>query len=236
MKSTSPVLLFTCEHAVNYIPNEYKALFQPHQDLLQTHSGIDWGAKTVAEHLSKAFSAPLIMATVSRLLVDCNRSFNHKQCFTSVSSQLSKEEKAEVGQKYYWPYRNEVIEAIRAESKKGRQVLHLSIHSFTPVMHDIPRNTDLGLLYDPRRSVEKDFAGRWQQQFKKNSNEWRMRLNYPYKGISDGFTTFLRKQFEESQYIGVEVECNQKIASNAKALQSVSQALEVSLRSVLDVL
>ena len=43
-----------------------------------------------------------------------------------------------------------------------------------------------------------------------------IRCNYPYKGNADGFTTYLRKQFSEKKYLGIELEINQKhiITSN----------------------
>jgi hypothetical protein len=34
--------------------------------------------------------------------------------------------------------------------------------------------------------------------------------NSPYRGATDGFTTALRRQFGVDEYIGVEVEVNQK--------------------------
>jgi hypothetical protein len=40
-----------------------------------------------------------------------------------------------------------------------------------------------------------------------------VRFNYPYLGKADGFTTFMRKQFPKN-YIGIEIEVNQKFAAN----------------------
>jgi hypothetical protein len=39
-----------------------------------------------------------------------------------------------------------------------------------------------------------------------------VRLNYPYRGSSDGLTTHLRRLHRDSDYAGVELEVNQKHA------------------------
>lgn len=43
-----------------------------------------------------------------------------------------------------------------------------------------------------------------------------VRRNYPYPGNADGFTTYLRKQFSLSKYVGIEIEINQKHITNTK--------------------
>ena len=42
----------------------------------------------------------------------------------------------------------------------------------------------------------------------------RIRFNYPYLGISDGFTSYLRKKFNQKNYVGIELEVNQKFLSD----------------------
>ncbi|MEO8932838.1 MAG: N-formylglutamate amidohydrolase, partial [Xanthomarina sp.] len=39
------------------------------------------------------------------------------------------------------------------------------------------------------------------------------RFNYPYLGKADGFTSYLRKQFPKN-YLGIEIEVNQKFSKN----------------------
>ena len=70
-------LVITCEHGGNRIPRPYRDLFQAHQALLDTHRGFDPGALIMARELATAFAAPLVASTVSRLLVDLNRSIGH---------------------------------------------------------------------------------------------------------------------------------------------------------------
>ena len=111
---------------------------------------------------------------------------------------------------YYHDYRNAIEAWIVSQSATGSRVLHLSLHSFTPILNGIERNADVGLLYDPRRPSERDFCSRWKECFRKRIPDWRVRKNYPYLGRSDGFTTFLRKRFSDDQYCGIELEINQR--------------------------
>ncbi len=69
-------LVITCEHGRNRIP-VYRDLFHGHQGLLESHRGYDSGALVMGRALAAAFAAPLVASTVSRLLVDLNRSVGH---------------------------------------------------------------------------------------------------------------------------------------------------------------
>ena len=69
-------LVVTCEHGGNRIPAPYRDLFHAHDALLDSHLGYDLGALNLARALAKAFAAPLVASTVSRLLVDLNRSID----------------------------------------------------------------------------------------------------------------------------------------------------------------
>src|SRR5258708_4265355 len=78
----SDSFLITCEHGGNRIPAPYRALFRGSRALLDTHRGYDAGALVMARELARAFKAPLVSSTVSRLLVDLNRSVGHPQLFS----------------------------------------------------------------------------------------------------------------------------------------------------------
>ena len=75
---TRPALVITCEHGGNHIPAVYRPLFEGQDAVLQSHRGFDAGALKMAETLAEAFGAPLVSATVSRLLVDLNRSTHNR--------------------------------------------------------------------------------------------------------------------------------------------------------------
>ena len=153
-------LIISCEHAVGTIPDAYQSVFKGHQSILETHRAIDFGAFEIAKHFKQTFNSPLINASISRLLIDCNRSLTHPNCFSSFTNQLPPMDKQRLIDTYYKPYRQAVETVINDKIAEGFQVIHLSIHSFTPKLENenIERNADIGLLYDPRRLGEKKIS------------------------------------------------------------------------------
>lgn len=228
MKKTK--LILTCEHAVNKVPQPYQILFFPFKDLLATHRGVDFGALKIALHLQKVFHCAFFQAEVSRMLIDCNRSLDHPDCFSEVTRLLGAKEQRQLIDQYYTPYRERVITLMTEYIKQGFQILHLSIHSFTPMMNGEERTADIGLLYDPQRPLEKEFCTRWQKEMQKT---FKVKKNYPYKGTSDGFTTFLRKQFSKTQYLGIEVESNQALTLNEQSIDILKNLLSNSLLKIM---
>ena len=88
-------------------------------------------------------------------MVELNRSLHHPNLFSKWTKDLSPPEKERVLAEYYFPYRSKVEEYIHRALKDQDALIHLSVHSFTPVMDGIVRNADIGLLYDPRRIPDK---------------------------------------------------------------------------------
>jgi predicted N-formylglutamate amidohydrolase len=202
-------ILITCEHGGNRIPPRYRQLFRGHEDLLQTHRGWDPGALVMAKQLAKALHAPLFVSTVSRLLIDLNRSKGHPRLYSEATRAAPPEVRREIFEQYYLPYREQVESHIAREIARGRRVVHISSHSFTPVLAGEGRNADIGLLYDPSRKGELELCVRWQKALQEAMPGLRVRRNYPYTGKSDGFTAYLRRRFAAAEYVGVELEVNQ---------------------------
>lgn len=226
--------IVTCEHAVNTIPERYQHLFHQEPNVLNTHQAIDFGALSIAKHFSRVLNCPLFEANASRLLIECNRSLHHRALFSEWTKGLSDAEKESLITEYYQPFRDAVESDIQSKVKQGIQVLHLSIHSFTPVFHDITRNTDIGFLYDPTRYGEKSLATQWRRQLSKERAPFHVRMNYPYRGTTDGFASALRKQYTEKEYLGFEIESNQALTQNAATLESLSHHLTMSFSHLLN--
>ncbi len=226
-------LIFTCEHAGAEIPKSLAPYFIGQKKVLKTHRACDFGAFPIAKALSSYFSRPFFFTKTSRLVVDCNRSMKHRGVISSFLDEFP--EKASLLRRFYLPYREEVETNIRALVKKGFQVLHISVHSFTPDLNGETRNAEIGLLFDPRRRREKDFCLNWQKALKDQSPEWRVRRNYPYRGVADGFTTHLRRRFKEEEYVGIEIELNQSLVGRYvnKPPPDVMRLLKKSLEAML---
>lgn len=221
-------IILTCEHGGNRIPARYAGLFADAAALLDTHRGYDIGALAVARRLSRAVGAPLHPATVSRLLVDLNRSIGHPRLFSERVRGLDEDEKQRILARYYVPHRRRVEQAIAQAMRARLRVLHLGVHSFTPELDGKPRNADLGLLYDPARAGERLLCTRWQALLNERAPALRVRRNYPYRGNTDGFSTYLRRCFAERWYLGVELELSQAaLAGPGRA--ALVRAIETTL-------
>jgi predicted N-formylglutamate amidohydrolase len=213
----------TCEHGGNRIPDRYAEHFRSHGPVLESHRGFDRGALVVARYLARTLDAPLFGATISRLLVDLNRSIHNRRLFSEFVEGIDPEGRRRILERYYLPYRREVEERIASRVHRGDVVLHLSVHSFTPVLGGRKRKADVGLLYDPRRAGEFRFARALQSRLQTDS--FKVRRNHPYRGSADGFTTYLRSVFPESRYRGIEIELNQGTFQTRVALLGAAQAL-----------
>ena len=214
-------LMLTCEHASNHVPATFKK-FVP-ADVLETHRAYDIGARAVFRKLVK-FAKPEFYCEgkFSRLFVDLNRTITNKVVFSEYyDTQNSRVQTAVAKMKaqaraYWREYRENVekfvsknIRSLRQAQRPEAAIVHLGIHSFTPVLNGKVRNTDIGILYDPARPLERAYANVIKAEIKRLYPKMKARFNYPYKGTSDGLTTTLRKKFGP-RYVGIEIEINQK--------------------------
>lgn len=203
-------IVISCEHGGNRVPAAYARLFRGHTRLLNSHRGYDTGSLTLARTLARQLDAPLHAATVTRLLVDLNRSRHHRRLFSEITRPLADTQKQAILRRYYEPYRKRVQARINAAINTGCRVLHFSVHSFAAELNGVRRTADIGLLYDPARQWERAFASRLQRVLAEHCPGWRTRRNYPYLGRADGFTTALRRWLSNANYAGIELEVNQQ--------------------------
>ncbi|MCI3953448.1 MAG: N-formylglutamate amidohydrolase [Burkholderiales bacterium] len=226
--------LITCEHGGNRIPARYRKLFENEPDALETHEGFDDGALALARDFVRELDAFSVTATTSRLLIDLNRSLGHPGIFSRFTGDLTQEERDRIVEKHYLPYRQAVEDAIAEEVRRGRTVLHVSAHSFTPELDGEVRNADVGLLYDPARKSEAEFCRAWKAWLAELAPELKVRFNYPYAGKADGFTSWLRKCYTGAEYAGIEVEVNQAhVLAGTTHWRRVRKALAASLRNTV---
>lgn len=202
--------------------------------MLESHRGRDQGALEMAEELAARFGAPLFPATVSRLLIDLNRSLHHPSVFSELTWKLPEAERQRIVERHYRPHRDRVEAEIRGLVEAGATVVHLAVHSFTPVRRGVVREADVSLLYDPRRPGEKRFCDAWAAAMASARPDLRIRRNYPFKGISDGFTTYLRKRFPATRYLGIEIESNQRfVRRGGKAWKDLCELVAETLAAGL---
>lgn len=216
--------IVTCEHAGNRVPAAYLSLFRGADDVLASHRGWDIGAASLASAFAQAFDAPLHLARYSRLLVDLNRSESHPRLYSEYTRGLGRAQRWTILEHHYRPYRQAVVDQVESWLDADAEVLHLSVHSFTPELDGKVRRCDVGLLYDPGREREKRLALAWQALLRE-SGDLVVRRNYPYTGVQDGFVPWLRKRFPADRYTGVELEVNQRLAVGGRFPASLQRPI-----------
>ncbi len=228
-------LLVTCEHASPAVPKELADLGLPRAVLL-SHRGFDPGALGIAEAIARTFAVPLHRGQWSRLVADLNRSEDHARVVAErvdgrlvPGNQLDAAALAQRLRMYWRPYRQKAGTAITAAAR-STGVLHLSVHSFTPKLGGVERRNDIGLLCDPQRPLEVAFCASLKTQLVARGLS--VRRNFPYFGNTDGFTTHLRARLPVRSYLGIEIECNQRLVSDLAGERKVAAALVAALQAL----
>jgi len=186
----------------------------------------------MARALARAFGAALVTSTISRLLIDLNRSIGHPQLYSAATRGAPATVREQIVAQYYRPFRERAEHLVGQSVSRGRRVIHISSHSFTPELDGKVRNADVGLLYHPGRHAEAEICARWKASLAAIAPEFRVRRNYPYAGKGDGLTSHLRLRFPRSAYVGIELEVNQGIVLAAgRRWSALRGALIDSLRT-----
>lgn len=223
-------LFLSCEHGGNEVPQELQPCFAGHTDVLKTHRGLDIGALDLFLRLAP-LAEETTSATLSRLCIELNRSEGHRQLFSKYTGSLDPHRKEEL-LAFHRSYWKNFIERIQERIAAGDEVMHVAVHSFTPVLDGVVRQVDIGLLYDPARSNERSFCMAWRKALAIRMPELVIRMNQPYKGVSDGFPTALRRLFPV-HYGGMEVEVNQRFAKNGIMDPVIAEGIRHSLAEVM---
>lgn len=136
---------------------------------------------------------------------------------------MSAPERATVLDLYWRTHRERVVGRVMGG---GSLVVHIGVHTFTPIWNGRERATDIGLLYDPARSGEVKLVRAWRREMvaaappalrdvPASRAPTAIHLNRPYRGWTDGLTTSLRKELPEGRYVGVELEVSQRLATTS---------------------
>jgi predicted N-formylglutamate amidohydrolase len=224
-------LFLSCEHGGNDVPRDLRRCFTGDEEVLQTHRGLDIGALDLFKQLLP-LAAESTFATLSRLCIELNRSEGHPQLFSTYTRGLDAVRKQEL-LRFHRAYRGEFAGCIKQQIAMRENVVHIAVHSFTPMLDGVKRTVDIGLLYDPSRTNERAFCMAWRKALQRHAPDLTVRMNRPYKGTSDGFPTHLRTVFPE-HYVGIELEVNQRAAAHGRMERSIVSAIKATLAEVLN--
>jgi predicted N-formylglutamate amidohydrolase len=149
-----------CDHASNRFPPEFGDLGLVAEDR-EAHIAWDPGALGVSRHLSELLDAPLAYPTVSRLIVDCNRSLDAPNLIAALSertivpgnARLTDTERRRRIAAVHEPYHRAIEALVASRLAAGRETALVAVHSFTPVYHGIARPWQVGILFDRDRRL-----------------------------------------------------------------------------------
>jgi predicted N-formylglutamate amidohydrolase len=231
--------LVSCEHASNRVPTRYGGLGLPPRRLRE-HIAWDPGAAILARMLARRLGCPCHLGRWSRLVVDLNRSIGHDKLMAAETfgvtvpgnAALTAAEHDRRLRSYYRPYRDAATADVRRIIARTGLCVHWSMHSFTPAVDGIARDADIGLLFDPARRAEREVAYALRPLIA--AHGLRVRMNYPYRGTSDGFTTQLRTQLPARQYMAFEVETNQALVRTPAAVRRIGGVLADAIAAVFE--
>lgn len=225
-------LVLSCEHASPRIPSAHLHLFEGAEAVLQSHRAHDPGAIEVARAIARRFGVAVHAGRWSRLLVDLNRSPSNPAVFSAWSQRLPAPKREALLNEIHATHHRAVADAVRAAARR-HPVVHVSVHSFAPVLRGKVRTADVGLLYDPGRTLEREIVARWKGLLERWP-DLRVRRNYPYRGVSDGLTRCLRREFSDRRYAGIELELNHGWMETGEQWARLRSAIVGSLAALLE--
>ncbi len=203
-------ILITCEHASCAVPSGVSLGLS--DAVMRSHVSTDRGAERIARGLAGRLEAPLHVGRFSRLVVDLNRREDNPAVIVERTHGievpgnlgLSDAERRARVEAWHRPYRERARADALSLAARG-SCLHLSVHSFDPSLDPDHRDFDVGVLFDPARSPEREIAVELAEELTRAG--WSARRNEPYAGTPEGLTSWLRSQIPQERYVGLEIEC-----------------------------
>jgi predicted N-formylglutamate amidohydrolase len=184
-------ILFLCDHAANALPPEMGEQGLDHlglaPELFSTHIAYDIGAAEVTRALAATYGAPAILGVWSRLLIDLNRGPDDPTIVMKLSDgaiipgnrEAGADEVARRIAAYHAPYHAAIAAAL---DRMGSNAAVISMHSFTPAWKKVPRQWEVGVLYDRDTRLAAPLMARLAEAgFTVGDNE-------PYTGALEGDT------------------------------------------------
>jgi predicted N-formylglutamate amidohydrolase len=97
-----------------------------------------------------------VLASYSRLVVDCNRGLNDPTSILAVSDGefipgnqgLDEEQKTERARQFFHPYHDAINRRLDSFARRGIVPAFVAIHSFTPIFKNVRRPWQIGILWD----------------------------------------------------------------------------------------
>ena len=168
----------------------------------------DEPAAYVARRLAGKLQVPLLLNRYSPDLIDVSHSLHHRSLFPKQTRVWSSEQRQQLIETVYEPYRASVRQGIQAGLDRSGYLIHLSISTFDIQKKKKIQRADAGLLYDPACEHEVDLCLDLVDELYEEVPMLRVRRNYPGRGTTDRLTKTMRAEFANENYFGVELMLN----------------------------
>ncbi|WP_261967901.1 N-formylglutamate amidohydrolase [Prosthecodimorpha staleyi] len=148
--------LLLCDHASNRLPARYGTLGLGAADLTR-HFAWDPGARGIARRMAERLDAALVLSTVSRLVIDCNRLPSDPDSIVAIgettpvpgNATVDAAERDRRVAEAYTPYHEAIETALARRPAQSGAVSLCAVHTFTPVMRGVARPWHVGIVHHP---------------------------------------------------------------------------------------
>lgn len=226
--------LFVCEHAANAFPEPFGALgLDP--EAKDAHVAWDPGALGVARRLSDRLDSPLVTATVSRLIYDCNRPPDAPEAMPARSESyeipgnrgLAGAARLARTEAVYLPFQAALTAQLARALARGRRPVLVTVHSFTPIWFGMARAVAFGVIHD----TDPTFA-RIVTAIAARRLAFGAKLNEPYSA-ADGVAHTLKLHATPHDLPHAMLEIRNDLISDAAAEEAMADQLALVLTEAL---
>ncbi len=151
--------VIVCEHASNTVADRFAGLGLA-DETLESHIAWDPGALDVARHMAERLDAPLMRATVSRLIIDCNRPLDAPDLIVAEvdsiavpGNRIGEKERALRIATIHEPFHAALGRLIESRLAASQPTVLVSVHSFTPVLNGHSRPWNVGIIFGRDRRL-----------------------------------------------------------------------------------
>lgn len=236
----SSAIFLTCEHAGRAVPALLGDLGVPAEEM-DRHIAYDVGAEGVARGLAERLDAALILQRYSRLVIDCNRPLEAKDCIVTQSDGTVVPANADLADldrrrryvEIHQPLHEAIAVALDQRQAGGKPLLLVSVHSFTPVMRatGAVRDFELGLLYNRDARL----AERLADTFRAANPDITVKLNAPYH-VDDISDYTIPVHGEKRGIANVLIEVRNDLINGARGQQEWADRLAGPLTRAAEIL
>lgn len=215
----------TCDHASSRIPRALEDLGLPEEARVD-HIGWDIGAALLARSMSSTLDATLVESGYSRLAIDANRPLDVTSSIPEVTCGVSVPGNQRLGvaarmaraEACFHPYHAAISTLLDQRASKRPTVL-LAIHSFTPVMQDVPRPWHVGIMYGRDRRLASLFLDVLSAE-----SDLVVGDNQPYQ-VTDGSDYTIPHHGERRGILSVLIEVRNDLLRDEAGIAAMSRVL-----------